>query len=108
MNQRNEESVFDLLADDVERLLSNYGAPYQHGTGDFLILRDDYGINEVAVILCELLPIALLVPRLQEALSRIAPRWRIRIGSNAGVHWNDDQDLVIAVDQTWSEGRVRT
>lgn len=97
--------VFDQLVAELEILFSRFGSPYQRGSGDFLINQDNYGVKEVAVILCAELPIKDITAGVQQLLTRTAPAWRVRIGATAGLEWNGDQDLVIAADRIWSETR---
>jgi hypothetical protein len=99
------DHAFDRLADELERILRGYGEPYQRGAGDYLVVQDDYGIQELAVILCRALPLTTAIPEVQRCIQEAAPGWKVRIGANAGVEWNDDKDLVIDAVTSWSEAR---
>lgn len=97
--------VFGALADAAEEAFASLGTSYDQGKGDFLVVQDDYGFSEVHIILCVPLPVEQVVTALQDALKLHGRTWRYRVMPNVGLTWNDDRDLVISADSTWTEAQ---
>jgi hypothetical protein len=102
---RTTNDSFDRLTDEMERLLRSFGEPYRRGSGDFLVIQDDYGIQEVAVVLCRAIALDGAIPQIQRCIRESAPGWKVRIGADSSIDWNNDQDLVIDGAAYWSEDR---
>lgn len=97
MNTVGDETLkFERLADAIERLLSQYGAPYRRGTGDFSLNHDYYGNREIGVIFLRPLFSELVLKQMQSLLREEGSNWEIWVTFEDDAQWNGHDQIAIS------------
>lgn len=87
--------TYTILANQIEALLCRYGVAYHRGAGDFTVVHDYYGHNEVGVVIMAPFFNDIVLEELQAILRREAPTWEIWVTFEDPLMWRDMSQIVV-------------